>query len=328
MIDKPLTPLEGTSVDLCSYLDERRPEHSAVKALFNRLTWPQTKPRRDFIEHRFNAFCAVLEAVLNDPHNIVHTILNKSHYDVSKWPIPYRAMKDVMDALVANGWLVRAGERQLHRNIRYKAPPSSPLIKHSVKGLKLSRKYWEPPVVSIRRGNTDLEKAPLDVELMANPKWKAWIAKHLLPPMENLNDKLLDHLFVLFPNGKEDDWVQPQYQRIYTNVSGFKQEPWLLHGRIYPRGFQIPGKKQGWRQKTRIDGKSTKEVDVHASSLTLLSNDYHLGFDLPKPSPCLRGLAPVRVRARVALGGARDYTLPLAEVGLGSGDVEDAHSLL
>jgi hypothetical protein len=37
----------------------------------------------------------------------------------------------------------------------------------------------------------------------------------------------------------------------------------------------------GWRQKTLIDGKPTIEVDVHASSLRLFSEDYNLGFELP-----------------------------------------------
>ena len=32
---------------------------------------------------------------------------------------------------------------------------------------------------------------------------------------------------------------------------------------------------------TLLDGKPTVEVDVHASSLTLLSNDYYVGFELP-----------------------------------------------
>ena len=31
--------------------------------------------------------------------------------------------------------------------------------------------------------------------------------------------------------------MQPQYQRIYTNTAGFKEEPSLLHGRIYPKNF-------------------------------------------------------------------------------------------
>ena len=33
---------------------------------------------------------------------------------------------------------------------------------------------------------------------------------------------------------------------------------------------------------TLIDGQPTVEVDVHASSLTLLSADYYVGFELPE----------------------------------------------
>jgi len=257
------------------------PEYKAVKELFDTIKWPQEAPREDFLKHRFNAFCTILSAVRSDPESVFHTIQNKSHYDINKWPIPYRAVKDIMHVLINLGWIIRHGGRQKYRNFRYKALSSSPLMGSNVKTIKLSELYWEPPVVSIRRGNTDLDKAPLDVELMANPKWKAWIAKHLIPRMDSLNDKLLDHEFVLFPFGKADYDVQPQYQRIYTNTSGFKEEPNLLHGRIYPRNFRLPNKQHGWRQMTLIDGQPTIEVDVHASSLTLLSNDYYLGFELP-----------------------------------------------
>ena len=272
---------DGTFAAPRYFLDPCRPEYKAVKALFAKIDWPQKTPREDFLRNRFNAFCTILVAVRSDPENVFHIIQNKSHYDINKWPIPYRAVADIMEKLTKLGWIVRHGHRQKYRNFRYKALSASPLLRLSVETIKLSELYWEPPVVSIRRGNTDLDKAPLDVELMANPKWKAWIGKHLVPKMDLLNDKLLDHEFVLFPFGKADYDVQPQYQRIYTNTSGFKEEPSLLHGRIYPRNFRLPNKQHGWRQMTLIDGQPTIEVDVHASSLTLLSNDYYLGFDLP-----------------------------------------------
>lgn len=273
---------DGTFAVPRYHLDPTRPEYKAVKALFNQIEWRQKTPRKDFLQNRFNAFCTIIAAVRSDPENIFHTIQNKSHHDINKWPTPYRAVKDIMDMLINLGWIVRHGHRKRYRNYRYKALSASPLLRLNVETIKLSELYWEPPVVSIRRGDTDLDKAPLDVELMANPQWKAWIGKHLVPKMDALNDKLLDHEFVLFPFGKADYDVQPQYQRIYTNTSGFKEEPSLLHGRIYPRNFQLPNKKQGWRQMTLIDGQPTIEVDVHASSLTLLSNDYYLGFDLPE----------------------------------------------
>ena len=273
---------DGTFAVPRYYLDPFHPGYKDVKALFDKIKWPQKTPREDFLRNRFNAFCAILAAVRSDPENIFHTIQNKSHYNVNKWPIPYRAVADTMDMLINLGWIVRHDRRQKYRNFRYKALSSSPLMRLNLETIKLKEFYWEPPVVSVRRGNTDLDKAPLDVELMANPKWKAWIGKHLVPKMESLNDKLLDHEFVLFPFGKANEDVQPQYQRIYTNASGFKQEPSLLHGRIYPKNFQLPNKKHGWRQMTLIDGQPTIEVDVHASSLTLLANDYYLGFDLPE----------------------------------------------
>lgn len=271
--------IEGTFAAPRCYLPSDRPEYEQVRKLFDRIKWPQAKSRKDFLENRFNAFCSILGALVSDKDWVVHTIQNKSHYDVSKWPVPYRAMKDVMKALVDLGWLAETGERRRHRNYRYIAPMHSPL--RSVTTIKVRELPWEPPIVSIRRGGTDLERAPLDVEWMVNPKQKAWIAKHLIPTMEELNDSLRAHVFTLFPFGKPDDWVEPQYQRIYTNTSVFGEQPELLHGRIYPRNFRFPSKKEGWRQMTLIDGEATVEVDVHASSLTILSGDYNHGFDLP-----------------------------------------------
>ena len=209
----------------------------------------------------------------------IHTTLNKANYNANKWPINYRAMSDLVKALLASGWLEKVGKVKRHRNQRFLIPRNSPIRK--LPNLEFHEYYWEPPLVSIRAGVTDLDKAPLDVELMANKKWKTWIRKHLYPQMENLNDKLHDHHFTLFPFGKANEDEAPQYHRIYTNVSGFKENPELLHGRIYPRNFIFPSKTRGWRQMTLIDGEPTKEVDVHASSLTLLAGDPYLGFELP-----------------------------------------------
>ena len=272
---------EGTFAVPRFTLDESRSESEAIQKLFNKIDWDNKRPRRDFLEYRFQAFCTIVEAVRRDQDRVVHTILNKSHYDISHWPIPYRAMKDVMNKLRELKWLVKDGDRKQHRNLRFKAPPYSPLLRKNLGNMKLVELHWEPPTVSIRRGTTDLVRAPLDVELMANAKWKAWIQKHLVPDMEDLNDKLLDHHFTFYPFGKANEYEQPQYQRIYTNVSKYNQEPQLLHGRIYPKNFMFPSKERGWRQMTKINSEPTVEVDVHASSLTILSNDYHHGFNLP-----------------------------------------------
>lgn len=177
------------------------------------------------------------------------------------------------------GWLEMAGNRVRHRQIRFRAPKQSPM--RIVEPFKVYELPWYPPDVEIRLGNTDLEKAPIDVELMANAKQKAWIAKYLLPVMADLNDKLASHDFTLFPFGKKDQFVEVQYHRIYTNRPQKNGDFWLTHGRIYPQTFEIPSKRKGWRQKTLIDGQPTTEVDVHASGLRLLAEDYYIGFELP-----------------------------------------------
>jgi hypothetical protein len=147
---------------------------------------------------------------------------------------------------------------------------------------KVGELTWYQPDVQIRRGKTDLEKAPFDIELMANAQQKAWNVKYLLPKMADLNDKLADHNFTLFPFGNEDDDVEVQYYHIYTNQPQSDGSPWLTHGRIYPQTFRIPSKQKGWRQKTLINGKLTVAVDVHASGLRLLAEDYYSGFTLPE----------------------------------------------
>jgi len=271
--------IEGTFASPTYYIAESNPAHSKAQDLFNRIKWHKPLTRADSRRHRFNAFCSLLWAVTSDADWVTHTILNKSHYNISKWPINYRAMADTVAVLKEMGWLVVIGERTKNRNIRYMAPPKSPMRK--IDPFKINKLQWYAPDVSIRLGKTDLAKGPLDAELMSNPKMKRWIKKYLTPVMEDLNDKLSDHSFTLFPFGKPDEFIEVQYQRIYTNLPRDDGSPWLTHGRIYPQTFRLPSKKNGWRQKTLIDDKSTVEVDVHASSLMLLSQDYHIGFDLP-----------------------------------------------
>jgi hypothetical protein len=270
---------EGTFAVPRYFVAEKNPAYPSAKKLFDLIVWPKPITRADGRKHRFNAFCSLLWAVTTDKNWVAHTILNKSHYDISKWPINYRAMADTVRVLKKMGWLVVVGERTKNRNIRYIAPEKSPMRRMA--HFKVGELSWCPPVVSIRLGNTDLVKAPLNVELMANPHWRKWIAKHLDPPVADLNDKLLDHSFTLFPFGKADEYVEVRYQRIYTNLPQDDGSPWLAHGRIYPLTFSFPSKQKGWRKMTLIDGKPTVEVDVHASSLRLLAGDGRIGFDLP-----------------------------------------------
>ena len=264
-------PLYFIASDSRSYEPSRR--------LYDRLPWPNGRPRADAYENRYQAFCCLLKAAQEDTDWIIHTTLNKANYNENKWRIPYRAMADVVRALLEAKLIEKIGRVKRHRNQRYLIPVKSPIRK--LPRLTFKKYDWEPPLISIRAGVTDLERAPLDVELMANSKLKAWIRKHFYPKMEDLNDKLLNHAFTFFPYGKADDCIAPQYQRIYTNVSGFKKDAFFMHGRIYPRNFVFPSKTYGWRQMTLIDGEPTKEVDVHASSLTLLAGDSLYAFELP-----------------------------------------------
>lgn len=271
---------QGTFAVPRYFIPEGSPAYAQAQNLFGLIKWQNPPKRADAIKNRFNAFSSLLWAVTTDEDWTTYTDLNKASYDIKKWPINYDAMSQTVQALKDMGWLEGVGLRTKNRQLRYVAPSSSPMRK--IASFKVNELIWYQPVVQIRRGKTDLEKAPFDTELMANPKQKAWNAKHLLPVMADLNDKLADHNFTLFPFGKEDDYVQVQYYRIYTNLPQSDGSPWLTHGRIYPQTFRIPSKQKGWRQKTLINGKPTVAVDVHASGLRLLAEDYYIGFTLPE----------------------------------------------
>ena len=271
---------QGTFAVPRYFIPEGSPAYTEAQTLFVQIKWRKPPKRADAIKNRFNAFSSLLWAVTIDEDWTTYTDLNKASYDIRKWPINYDAMSQTVQALEDMGWLKGVGSRTKNRQFRYVAPPSSPMRK--IASFKVSELTWYQPTVQIRRGKTDLEKAPFDIELMANAAQKAWNAKYLLPVMADLNDKLLDHGFTLFPFGVEDDHVEVQYYRIYTNLPQSDGSPWLTHGRIYPQTFRIPSKQKGWRQKTLINGKPTVAVDVHASGLRLLAEDYYTGFDLPE----------------------------------------------
>jgi len=278
-LESSATVSDGTFAVPRYFIPEASKTYEQAYQLFTQIEWPKPPKRADAVKNRFNAFCSLLWAVTQDKDWTVHTDLNKASYDIKKWPINYDAMSQTVSALKKMGWLEPVGKRVKHRQLRFQATAKSPM--RTVEPFKVYELPWYPPDVEIRLGNTDLEKAPVDVELMANPKQKAWNAKHLLPVMADLNDKLASHEFTLFPFGKKDDFVEVRYHRIYTNRPQKNGNPWLTHGRIYPQTFELPSKHKGWRQQTLIDGEATTEVDVHASGLRLLAEDYYIGFELP-----------------------------------------------
>lgn len=269
---------EGTFAVPRYFIQEVSPVYEDVQKLFKRIKWAKPHTRADAIKNRFNAFTSLLWAITEDENFVVHTDFNKASYDIKKWPIPYLAMTETVMTLENMGWLKSHGPQTQNRQLRYRAAGQSPMRK--MPPFKVRELPWNQPVVQVRRGKTDLSQAPWDIELMANRKWKAWIKEHLLPPIADLNDKLLDCEFVLFPYGKPEE-VQAQYKRIFTNLPQVDGKPKITHGRIYPLDFSIPSKTNGWRQRTLINGKPTSEIDVHASGLRLLAEDEDIGFELP-----------------------------------------------
>ena len=100
---------------------------------------------------------------------------------------------------------------------------------------------------------------------MANPGWKACIAKYIVPPMEQLNRNLLDHEFSLFPLGKVDVWVELKKPvRLHERLL-LQRNPVATACSFLSSNFRLPGKQQGWRQMTLNDYKPTMSVDVQSS---------------------------------------------------------------
>lgn len=251
----------GTFVAPYYTVAENSDSYAAIHSLFNTLKWSSKTPkpkRADGLRQRFNAFCSVLKAVCDDPDGIVHIAMNKKQYDLFQYAISYRAVKDVRDVLLENGMLKPIGKSRMNVQQRYKA---SKTLKLSQPITFLSLGYSQP-LIEFRRANKgDLEKAPADIEFMYTPEIQNLISKYIKPKMDALNDKLLDHDFQIPSN----PWgTQAQYRRIFNNSST------LEGGRIYPRDFLMPDKKQ--RKKITIDGSPVSEVDIHACALNLLHN--------------------------------------------------------
>lgn len=195
-------------------------------------------------------------------------------------PIKYEPIIDTLKALEAKGWIAEAPKDQGYILSRYFVPASSPL--RDIKHIDVEELTWLKPVVQFKqRKDRDFDKAPTDIEFMAHPANRKFLQETLLPPIENLNDSLLDHSFSFFSKGAYDEFQQPQYQRLLTNLTGNKREVSLGHGRLYPYGFPFPSEK-ALRAKILIDDCPVSEVDVHASSLIILSNDREFGFELPE----------------------------------------------
>jgi hypothetical protein len=278
---------EGTYASPRYFIPEDSPAHAEAWKIFQKIKWAKPPKKANAIKNRFNAFSALLWAVTEDENWVVHTDLNKASYAVMKWPTPYDAMKDTVDALKAMGWLRKSGLRKQNKQIRYSASPKTPMRR--MKPFEVRQALWWWPIVQVKRRKNNLDKkgGAMDVEFMTKPENRNIIAKYIKPAMKDLNDKLAYHECTFLEYGRNEIEVWPEYRRVYTTISDKTgperaHDSRLSHGRIYLNDAFIPSKKKGWRQKTLIDGKPTTEVDVHASSLRLFSEDYDLGFDLPE----------------------------------------------
>lgn len=189
----------GTYASPRYFIPEDSPAHAEAWKIFQKIKWAKPPKRADSIKNRFNAFSSILWAVTKDENWAVHTDLNKASYAVMKWPTPYDAMKDTVDALKVMGWLRVSGLRKLNRQIRYSAVQKNPM--RSMKPFEVREALWWWPIVQVKRGKTNLDKAgAMDIEFMTKPDIRNILAKYIKPAMADLNEKLAEHEYTLFKN--------------------------------------------------------------------------------------------------------------------------------
>ena len=91
---KPKTSQEasGTFALPRYFIPEGSQHYDEAQKLFTKIKWKKPPQRADAKLNRFHAFSSLLWAVTKDENWVVHTDLNKSSYDIRKWPINYDAM--------------------------------------------------------------------------------------------------------------------------------------------------------------------------------------------------------------------------------------------
>ena len=68
--------------------------------------------------------------------------------------------------------------------------------------------------------------------------------------MADLNEKLAEHEYTLFKDGKADDWVEVIYRRVFTSITSevgpkAAHTSRLSHGRLYPMTFISRVRRRG-----------------------------------------------------------------------------------
>ena len=75
-----------------------------------------------------------------------------------KWPTPYDAMKDTVDALKAMGWLRVSGlEEAEQADTPQRSHQKTPM--RSMHPFEVREALWWWPIVQVKRGKTNLDKA-------------------------------------------------------------------------------------------------------------------------------------------------------------------------
>ena len=139
---------QGTFAVPRYFIPEGSLAYTEAQKLFGQIKWRKPPKRADAIKNRFNAFSSLLWAVTTDEDWTTYTDLNKASYDIRKWPINYDAMSQTVQALKDMGWLKVVGLRTRNRQLRYVAPPGSPM--REMASFKVSELSWYQPTVQIR----------------------------------------------------------------------------------------------------------------------------------------------------------------------------------
>ena len=136
---------QGTFAVPRLFIPEGSPAYAEAQKLFEQIKWRKQPKRADAIKNRFNAFSSLLWAVTIDEGCTTYTDLNKASYDIKRWPINYDAMSQTVQALKDMRWLKGVGLRTKNRQLRYVAPPGSPMRKMAsfkVSELVRHQRFW------------------------------------------------------------------------------------------------------------------------------------------------------------------------------------------
>lgn len=280
-------------------ISQDHPKASVVEELFHTLNF--TCKGNTFLERRFNALCCILVGVNQSKHHKFRLSQNKNEYGIQQWPVPYRAMVDVLDKLLEGDTPLLnkvTGYFPDRRTTVFFAPEGSRLIMDDL--FPVARLDWLPPVIQVksakRGANGKYLSNNLDVEFHQNSQNGPWMKKYMVPKMEHLNRLAMEH---------EYDTQPYEFRQWARKFRGGVND---AGGRLYADYQSASGLS---RLNWLIDGEAVAEIDVTACGPTLLAcwhDQQHL----------VDGLDPYQVLVDEINGMTRPLAKKICQIAVGN----------